>query len=306
MATCYTQHIDHYVTAMQDIDRAKSFYIDLLGGTLNREAYKFSPEMDPMGTRPPTLSVRLGTVELDLFGDELFGLPYRKNNRGIPRYAYAVATEDFPKVVERLRAAGYKFDGPDSDAGDDASHVWLHDPDGNFVELVDRGRPKRRPQDEIEIFGIDHVEYESLDINASSDFYRSALGLEEGKRGRSPEGNPFVDLMVPTSGQYIRFHLVERLSQQATQPFRGTHLAFFVPKDEFASACEQLEVNGVLHGDYRGDMVHRDYRLVQRANEGDGSSDGTYFRDPTGYKIQFIAKAGGYADEMPKRNGHPK
>lgn len=297
MATCYARHIDHYVTAMQDIDRAKHFYCDLLGGALRREAYKFSPEMDPLGTRPPTLSVKLGTVELDLFGDELFGLPYRKDNRGIPRYAYDIATEDFPKVVERLHKAGYKFDGPDGDAGDDAAHVWMHDPEGNFVELVDRGHPKRRPQDEIEIFGIDHVEYESLDINTTSQFYQSSLGLRESTRGRSTEGHPFVDLTVPTSGQFMRFHLVERLSIQATQPFRGTHLAFYIPKEEFADACGQLERNGVLHADYRGDAVHRDYRLVQRANEGDGGGDGTYFRDPTGYKIQFIARAGTYADE---------
>lgn len=301
MTKCYVQHIDHYVTAMQDTYRAEAFYCDTLGGKLKRRTVKFSPEMDPFGTRPPSMTILLGTVELDLFGDELFGLPYRKDNRGIPRYAYEVATEDFAKLPDRLRAGGYRFDGPDENEGDGAAHIWLHDPEGNFVELVDRGKPKRRPQDEIEIFGIDHVEYETTDLNATSTFYAGALGLVEERRGRSPEGYACLDLRVPTSGQIFRFHLVERLSIQATQPFRGTHLAFYIPKDRFADACTQLEQYGVLHGDYRGDTVHRDYRLVQRQNEGGGGGEGTYFHDPTGYKLQFIAKAGAYLDEAPQR-----
>ena len=38
------------------------------------------------------------------------------------------------------------------------------------------------------------------------------------------------------------------------------------------------------------------------ANEGGG--DGTYFKDPNGYKIQFIARSGSYADEAPAQQGN--
>jgi len=143
MAQCFARQIDHYVTAIQDLNRAEHFYCDILGGAVKRKRldYGREPEADPFGTRPPSMFVQLGTVELGLFGDELYGLPYRKFTPGIPRSAYEIATEDFPKVLDRLRAEGFSLDGPDSSAGDDASHVWLHDSEGKFVELVERGTP---------------------------------------------------------------------------------------------------------------------------------------------------------------------
>jgi len=302
MAQSFARQIDHYVTAIQDLNRAEHFYCDLLGGKVKRKRldYGREPEADPFGTRPPSMFIQLGTVELGLFGDELFGLPYRKDNRGIPRWAYEVATEDYPKLLDRLRADGMTLDGPDSSEGDDASHAWLHDTEGNFVELVDRGTPKRRPQDDVEIIRLDRVEYESENLRETEDFYTNALGFEVAGRGRSPEGNPCVDFRVPSSGQIFRFHRVERPSIQTTATFRGNHLAFYVPREEFAAACLQLEENGIIQHDERGDATHGDLRIVRREP---GQGEGTYFTDPNGYKLQYIAHAGTYLDETPERSG---
>ncbi|HZT09064.1 MAG TPA: VOC family protein [Chloroflexota bacterium] len=305
MARCFAQQIDHYVTAMQDINRAETFYCGVLGGKVKRKRldYGREPEADPHGTRPPSMFVQLGTIELGLFGDELWGLPYRKLNRGIPRWAYEVATEDFPKLLDRLRRAGVPFDGPQGDDGDDASHVWLHDPEGNFVEFVDRGTPKRRPQDEVEIVRLDRVDYESTDLSRTADFYVGAMGFEVTHRGRSPEGNPCLDLRLPTSGQLFRFQRVERPSIQTWARFRGNHLAFYVPHEDFAAACAQLDEYGVINHDERGDATHGDLRIVRRENEGDGGGEGTYFLDPNGYNLQYIAHAGTHFDEAPASGG---
>lgn len=305
MARCYAQQIDHYVTAIQDLDRAEDFYCNVLGGKVKRKRLDYSrePGADPFGTRPPSMFAQLGTIELGLFGDELFGLPYRKLNRGIPRWAYEVATDDFPKLTERLQAAGVKFDGPDSSEGDDASHLWLHDSEGNFIELVDRGTPKRRPQDDIEYIRLDRVEYETTSVRDTEDFYTNALGFEVAGRGSSPEGNPCIDFRLPTSGQIFRFHRVEQPSIQTTATFRGNHLAFYIPKEEFAQACQQLDACGVINHDERGDRIHGDLRIVDRDALGQGSSEGTYFVDPNGYKLQYIAHAGTYLDEAPQRSG---
>ncbi len=302
MTQSFARQIDHYVTAIQDLDRAEHFYCDILGGKVKRKRldYGREPEADPFGTRPPSLFIQLGAVELGLFGDELYGLPYRKHNRGIPRWAYEVATEDFPKLLDRLRAGGVAIDGPDSEEGDDASHVYLHDTEGNFIELVDRGTPKRRPQDEIEIIRLDRVEYESENLRETEDFYTNAMGFEVAGRGRSTEGNPCIDFRVPSSGQIFRFHRVERPSIQTTATFRGNHLAFYVPREEFDAACLQLEENGIIQHDERGDTVHGDLRIVRRAP---GQGEGTYFNDPNGYKLQYIAHAGTYVDEAPERTG---
>ena len=300
MSQCFAQQIDHYVTAMQDLDRAESFYCNLLGGKVKRKRvdYGREPEADPFGTRPPSMFVQLGPIELGLFGDELYGLPYRKHNRGIPRWAYEVASEDFPKLLERLRAANVSFDGPDSSEGDDASHVWLHDPEGNFVELVDRGTPKQRAQDDVEFIRLDRVEYESVNLPQTEEFYTGAMGFEVARRGRSPEGHPCIDFRLPTSGQEFRFHRVERPSIQTTATFRGNHLAFYVARDDFEGACLQLEEHGVIQHDERGDSVHGDLRIVRR---GEGQGEGTYFTDPSGYRLQYIAHAGTYLDETPAR-----
>jgi len=303
LATCYARQIDHYVTAMQDLDRAERFYCEIAGGKVKRKRLEYGnePGADPHGVRPPSMFVQLGPIELGLFGDELWGLPYRRKNRGIPRWAYEVATEDFPKLLDRFRAEGIGFDGPDSNEGDDASHVWLHDPEGNFVEFVDRGTPKRRPQDEIEYVRLDHVECETIDFQATEQFYTSAMGFEVVNRGRGPEGNPVLDLRLPTSGQLFRFHRVERLSQQTNCEFRGNHLAFYVPSEEFEDACLQIESFGVIQRDERGDAAHGDLRIPERSAE--GGSEGTYFHDPSGYKLQYISRPGKYLDETPRRGG---
>jgi len=192
------------------------------------------------------------------------------------------------------------IDGPEGDEGDDATHAWLHDTEGNFIELVDRGTPKRRPQDDIEVIRLDRVEYESEDLRETEWFYANALGFEVAGRGRSAEGNPCIDFRVPHSGQVFRFHRVERPSIQTTGTFRGNHLAFYVPKEEFEAACLQLEENGIIQHDERGDSVHGDLRIVRRPP---GQGEGTYFTDPNGYKLQYIAHAGTYLDEQPERTG---
>jgi catechol 2,3-dioxygenase-like lactoylglutathione lyase family enzyme len=301
MPQCYAQQIDHYVTAMQDIDRAEQFYCDLLGGKVKRKRLDYSNEADadPHGTRPPSMFVQLGPIELGLFGDELMGLPYRKLDRGVPRWAYEVATEDFGKLIDRLRAAHVSFDGPEGNEGDDASHIWLHDHEGNYLEIVDRGTPKKRPQDEIEFVRLDRVEYETTDFQRTEYFYTNAMGFEVVGRGRSTEGNPSIDFRLPTSGQVFRFHRVERPSVQTTFQFRGNHLAFYVPSGDYQDACLQIESYGFIQRDERGDAVHGDLRIPKR--EGEGSGEGTYFFDPNGYKLQYIARPGKYLDETAPR-----
>ena len=68
MPQCFARQIDHYVTAIQDLDRAEHFYCDILGGKVKRKRldYGREPEADPFGTRPPSMFVQLGPIELDL------------------------------------------------------------------------------------------------------------------------------------------------------------------------------------------------------------------------------------------------
>lgn len=260
MAKCYAQFIDHYATTMQEPDRAQSFYCDVLGGTVLRR-------------RMPQLTVTLGASAIALFGDEHRGLPYRPNNRGIPRFAFEVATGDFPKMIERLRQVGRAFDGPDGSEADDAAHIWLHDTEGNYLEFVDRGRPKQFPEEEIELVRIDHVEYEDSDLGRSADFYTNAMGFVVDRQGTSPEGFPYLDLRLPTSGQAIRFHQVEHASIVFTEEFHGHHLALNSLPEEYDEACRHLAEYGV-------EVAHRPVPEDQGGKT-------SYFGDPNGHRLSL-------------------
>lgn len=273
---CYAQFIDHYATTMQEPDRAEDFYCRVLGGTVLRK-------------HMPQLTVTLGASAIALFGDEERGLPYRPRNRGIPRFAFEVATEDFPKLLDRLRANARSLDGPDSSDGDDAAHIWLHDTEGNYLEFVDRGRPKEHPNEEIELVRIDHVEYEATDLNGTAEFYTNAMGFEVAGRGMSPEGQPYLDLRLPTSGQVIRFHRVEHPSILFTEPFHGHHLALNANAEEFEEACRTLTEYGVS--------------FSRRPVPEDQGGLTVYFQDSNGHRLSLGPERSVRAGDTRYRSG---
>ncbi|MBM2811209.1 MAG: Glyoxalase/Bleomycin resistance protein/Dioxygenase superfamily [Chloroflexi bacterium] len=259
---------------MQEPERVREFYCNVLGGTVLRQHL-------------PQLTVTLGASAIALFGDEDRGLPYRPNNRGIPRFAFEVASEDFPKLIRRLQEAGRVFDGPDGSDGDDAAHVWLHDPEGNYLEFVDRGRPKEHADEEIELVRIDHVEYEDTDLNETAEWYQAAMGFDVAGRGLSPEGHPYLDLKMPTSGQMIRFHRVKDPSVVFTEAFHGHHLAFNSHAEEYEEACEALVRYGVP--------------LVHRPVPDDQGGRTSYFQDPHGHRISLGPERSLRAGELASR-----
>lgn len=277
MGKCYAQFIDHYATSMQEPDRAQDFYCRVLGGTVLRKHL-------------PQLTVTLGASAIALFGDEHRGLPYRPTPRGIPRFAFEVATEDFPKLMDRLRAAGRDVEGPNGGDGDDASHIWLHDTEGNYLEFVDRGHPKQHPDEEIELVRIDHVEYEDIDLKRTTEFYTAAMGFEVAGRGLSPEGNPYLDLRLPTSGQVIRFHRVAEPSVVFTEEFHGHHLAFNAMADEYDEAVRHLIEYGVV--------------LEHRPVPADQGGLTSYFVDPNGHRLSLGPERSRRASEVVRRAQH--
>lgn len=276
MGECYAQFIDHYATTMQDPDRAQDFYCNVLGGVVLRR-------------RLPQLTVTLGASAIALFGDEQRGLPYRPNNRGLPRFAFEVVSEDFPRLLDRLRVAGRDFDGPDGSDGDDASHVWLHDTEGNYLEFVDRGAPKEHPNEEIELVRIDHVEYEDSDLNRTIEFYTEAMGFEVARRSLSPEGHPYADIRMPTSGQVIRFQRVSEPSMVFTEEFHGHHLAMNSRPEDYEAACQQLIEYGVV--------------LTHRPVPEDQGGLTSYFHDPNGHRLSLGPERSLRAGQTRERTG---
>lgn len=276
MAICHAQFIDHWGTTLQELDRTEDFYCNVLGGTVLRK-------------RGLQITINLGPCPIAFFGDERRGLPYRPQDRGLPRGAFEIATEDFPKLMDRLRAASRSFEGPDSSDGDDAAHIWLHDPEGNYLEFVDRGTPKQHPE-EIEFVRIDHVEYEDTDLNETADFYVGALGFDLAGRGLSPEGHPRLDVRLPTSQQVIRFYRVAEPSILLTETWHGHHLALHVLPHEYEATCRQLiEYGVILEREVHG---QGDHQVVEH-----------YFQDPHGHRFSIGTTRGERPGPAGSRHG---
>jgi catechol 2,3-dioxygenase-like lactoylglutathione lyase family enzyme len=138
------QHVGIVVT---DIDRAAAFYTEVLDATWM---------LRPMRLGSPDAGVFLGgpeELEADVamlaIGDgmlELFSFPVepvpewlRPNGGYVPHIGFAV--DDTAARCERALAAGGRrlWDGPR--AWGNANAMYLEDPDGNTVELIDVDAP---------------------------------------------------------------------------------------------------------------------------------------------------------------------
>ena len=113
--------------AVSDLDRARNFYEGTLG-------------LEPLQEDPGSILYRSGTSMV---------LVYTSDHAGTNRATAATwaVGDDFDAVVEGLRAKGVAFerydDLPDvAREGDvhligDLKGVWLKDPDGNILSLID-------------------------------------------------------------------------------------------------------------------------------------------------------------------------
>ncbi|MCA9511834.1 MAG: VOC family protein [Myxococcota bacterium] len=114
----------HVAVCVGDAEAARRFY----GGALGLEEIPRPPEV-----AVPGAWYRLGATELHVFEAKGYAPP---RSPSFPPH-FAVFTADFDASVERLRAAGARFDfGPGTDAHG-IRRVVLRDPTGNVVEVTD-------------------------------------------------------------------------------------------------------------------------------------------------------------------------
>lgn len=115
------------IVAVRDLDRARTFYRDTLGLELNDESM------------PGVLSFRTGSTSLTVYVSEFAGT----NKANAVTWAMK---GDLVEVVRSLAAKGVKFlhyelpgltlSGDVHEAGP-VKLVWLEDPDGNILHLIE-------------------------------------------------------------------------------------------------------------------------------------------------------------------------
>ena len=132
------ESISHSGINVVDLKEAEDFYADVFGARITNRV-NFNTDDARRGR-----SVHTSLV----LGDWLFAVVLPKGQIRMPsedtlrgtngfRHAFRVSREAFPTVVERLRARGVPFEGPDVHPkhGPLGESVYFKDPGGNFSEV---------------------------------------------------------------------------------------------------------------------------------------------------------------------------
>jgi predicted enzyme related to lactoylglutathione lyase len=116
------EHVDFISIPTQDIERARQFYVEVLGLPLER-------------SMPSGFEVSAGQVTLGVWAPEQVGMPFAAQPN-----AFALRVADVAASRAALEAQGVAFDGDTYDTG--VCHMAVFaDPDGNRLMLHRRYAP---------------------------------------------------------------------------------------------------------------------------------------------------------------------
>ncbi len=250
------RHLDHFVVAVMDADRAEKFYTEVLGArTLKRQD---APNMS-------RVFMKLGQNHVGLFTQGKTTLPKRESTASYPRHSFLVPEGEFEQMKEKIRRASPFAKDIQNESG--LGCCWseglvFQDSEGNFLEIAKgKGINKAR---------VHHLHFDTTDLDASVNFYKSILNfnLVEQKNGMAMIGVP--------SNQYVILNKVDELSEVTKTTYRGRHFAFAVTDDNFHAIVDKLHRAGI---DERDDHGEREGRRTDQL--------GTYFKEPSGFRLQI-------------------
>ena len=249
-------HLDHFVIAVMEPDRAEKFYTEVMG------ARTLKTQNAPGMTR---IFMKLGENHVGLFSQGKNQLPKRDSANSYPRHCFEVPEGEYDQMVAKIRVASSFAREIKSENG--LGCCWdeglvFQDSEGNFIEITKvSGIAKTR---------LHHLHFDATDLKSSADFYQKFLNctVQEPKSG-------MVALTVP-SGQRVILNQVSELSEVTKATWRGRHFAFTVTNDNFHAIVDKLHAAGIEERDDHGEREgRRDDQL------------GTYFREPSGFRLQI-------------------
>ena len=249
-------HLDHFVIAVMQPDRAEKFYTEVMG------ARTLKSQNEPNMTR---IFMKLGENHVGLFSQGKNVLPKRDSANSYPRHSFEVPAGEYESMVAKIRAASSFVREIRSEGG--LGCCWseglvFQDSEGNFFEITKAsGIAKTR---------LHHLHFDSTDLKASAAFYTNFLNctVQEPKRGMAA--------LALSSGQCVILNQVDELSEVTKATWRGRHFAFNVTNDNFHAIVGKLHAAGIQERDYHGEREgRRDDQL------------GTYFREPSGFRLQI-------------------
>jgi catechol 2,3-dioxygenase-like lactoylglutathione lyase family enzyme len=249
-------HLDHFVVAVMDPDRAEKFYTEVMGARTLK--YENSPNM----TR---VFMKLGENHVGLFSQGKATLPKREDVNSYPRHSFQVPEAEYDQMVAKIRRESSFVRDINNENG--LGCFWkdgliFQDSEGNFIEISKAsGISKTR---------LHHLHFDTTDVKASVDFYTRFLNctVQEQKNGMAAVAVP--------SGQCVILNQVDELSEVTKTTYRGRHFAFNVTNDNFHAIVEKLHAAGIEERDEHGE---REGRRPEQL--------GTYFKEPSGFRLQI-------------------
>ncbi|HEV8721615.1 MAG TPA: VOC family protein [Candidatus Binatia bacterium] len=249
-------HLDHFVVAVMNPDRAEKFYTEVLGARTLK--YENAPNM----TR---VFMKLGENHVGLFSQGKATLPKREDANSYPRHSFQVPETEYDEMAAKIRRESSFVRDIKNEIG--LGCFWndglvFQDSEGNFVEITKAsGISKTR---------LHHLHFDTTDVKASVDFYTRFLNctVQEQKNGMAAVAVP--------SGQCVILNEVNELSEVTKTTYRGRHFAFNVSNDNFHAIVEKLHAAGIEERDEHGE---REGRRPEQL--------GTYFKEPSGFRLQI-------------------
>jgi catechol 2,3-dioxygenase-like lactoylglutathione lyase family enzyme len=249
-------HLDHFVVAVMNPERAEKFYTEVMGARTLK--YENSPNM----TR---VFMKLGENHVGLFSQGKATLPKRESANSYPRHSFQVPESEYDPMVAKIRRECSFVRDIKGESGLGCSWndgLVFQDSEGNFIEITKApGISKTR---------LHHLHFDTTDLDASVDFYKRFLNCTVPERK-----NGLAAVAVP-SGQCVILNQVSELSEVTKTTYRGRHFAFNVSNDNFHAIVEKLHAAGIEERDEHGE---REGRRPEQL--------GTYFREPSGFRLQI-------------------
>jgi catechol 2,3-dioxygenase-like lactoylglutathione lyase family enzyme len=249
---------DHAVLLMNDEQRARPFYLDVLGATLDHDFVRTRNGRD---FHRSFLNLG-GGHGLGLFEDRK-PVPSPRGEREWPSVVLRVPADSYESIIKAAEAAGQAVVREEVALPGFRETAYFLDPEGNGlgVTVGDGGSAPTLARLELEVG----------DLDAAIPFYQDGLGLGEVETGILPGSFPYAWFPLRREDQGVL--LVEREDAPGRNP--GQHFAFLVGRDDHLAGRDRLVALGIE-------------QVPGHEGPRPEGEIGTYVIDPWGRKLQWI------------------
>jgi catechol 2,3-dioxygenase-like lactoylglutathione lyase family enzyme len=293
--------IDHYVLPVNDLTKAAEFMENVLGGKADLRL-------------PLTTEARLKGVPIGMFylvgryhhiglflQDKMLPAP-KPLGEGTPRYGYFIRESDVDFHLNRLDKFQVQHSQAvkTSEAGEEGTAIYFMDRDGNQFEFW---APRQLPPGAMEsdnplrVGRISHAVVESRDLSRTAEFHARLNGIDPIRN--DDVAKHLLPLRLAGGGRLVYKHVGKLYERTCGHNiWKGAHLAFTVPDDEFVDSynrfwanlpeCERGFANGAEALDENVLMPRTElHGVINVFGKPDAKKRGTYIYDPdtTGFHL---------------------